>query len=451
MTDLEEKVKSYINKYHMISKEDKVILGLSGGPDSVCLLLLLKEWKVDLHAVHVHHGIRAEEADEDVAFVKRLCKKKNVPLSVYHMDVPSYAKEKGLSCEEAGREVRREIFEKERKKLSGTKIALAHHMNDNAETLLLNLARGTGIKGLAGIRPVRKEYIRPILCLTRTEIEGWLREKGEAYCVDHTNEEDVYTRNKIRNHVIPYIEENVNAKVVEHLFKLSDQILQLETFLEKQTSELFERAVKKEGTAYLLEIDTFLNADPAIRASLVKRILAEAAGKEKDIESVHIQAVEELANRQSGKKIHLPYGLEAVRRYGEIWVEKGQKTLEKLIFPEVEMRKFDCEGMPDTFPESPYTKWFDYDIIKNNVEIRGRKTGDYITIDRNGNKQKLKKYFSNAKIPENQRDEVVLVADGSHIMWVVGYRQNQYYQVSEQTKHILEIKIIGGKRNGRTG
>ena len=451
MAGLEEKVKAYIKKYDMISKKDKVILGLSGGPDSVCLLLLLKELKVDVYAVHVNHGIRGKEADADEAFVKELCEREAIPFSSYRINVPAYAKEKGLSCEEAGREVRREIFQKEMEKVHATKIALAHHMNDNAETLLFNLSRGTGIKGMAGIRPIRGEYVRPILCLTRKEIEDWLEEKGEAYCVDCTNEEDVYTRNRIRNHIIPYIEENVNAKAVEHLSNLSEQILQMEAFVDRQTTLLYEKAVKKEREAYLLNIEIFQAADPAIRSSLIKRVLGEAAGKEKDIESVHLQAVEELANRQSGKKINLPYGLEAVRRYGTIWIEKGQKDMEKQDFSKVEMRIFDCEGMPETFPESPYTKWFDYDIIKNNVVVRSRKTGDYITIDRNGSKQKLKKYFANAKIPQNQRDEVMLVADGSHIMWVVGYRQNQHYQVTEQTKHILEIKIIGGERNGRAG
>ena len=451
LAELEEKVKAYIKKYDMISKEDKVILGLSGGPDSVCLLLLLKELEVDVHAVHVNHGIRGKEADADEAFVKELCKREDIPFSGYHVDVPAYAKEVGLSCEEAGREVRREIFQKEMDKVHATKIALAHHMNDNAETLLFNLSRGTGIKGMAGIRPIRGEYIRPILCLTRKEIEEWLEEKGESYCVDCTNEEDVYTRNRIRNHMIPYMEENVNAKVVEHLSNLSEQILQLEAFVERQTTMLYEKAVKKERGAFLLDIETLKAADPAIRSALIKRVLGEAAGKEKDIESVHLKTVEDLADRQSGKKLNLPYGLEAVRRYGNIWIEKAQKDVKKEAFSKVEMRTFDCEGMPDTFPESPYTKWFDYDIIKNNVVIRGRKTGDYITIDRNGNKQKLKKYFANAKIPQNQRDEVMLVADGDHIMWVVGYRQNQHYQVTEQTKHILEIKIIGGERNGRTG
>lgn len=451
-----EKVRAFVEEHAMLQQSDRVIAGISGGADSVCLLCVLEKLRaiygLSLVAVHVNHGLRGEAADADEAYVKALCEQKKIPLEIYHIDVNKLAAEKGLSGEEAGREARREAFTEVMEKCSGTKIALAHHMNDNAETVLLNLSRGTGLQGMSGIRPVNGRYIRPLLCVTREEIEAYLRENGIAYCTDQTNLEDMYTRNRIRNHVLPYMEAQVNEKVVEHIHNLSIQMDGLCGYIKRQVDQAFTRCVKKEQS-YELEVAAFLREDEALRPYLIKRLLCQAAGQEKDIEAVHVQSVEKLAQRQVGKRLMLPYQLVAVRGYDTITITGADKIEaskgQEFSKPQIEMRVFSCEKMPEAFPQMPYTKWFDYDIIKNDVIIRSRRAGDYITIDDKGNTQTIKKYFVNAKIPQRKREQVLLAADGDHIMWIIGYRQNQAYQVSEHTKNILEIKVSGGQEDGR--
>lgn len=195
------KVKAYIEKYHMLDEKDKVIVGVSGGADSICLLFMLielkKEMGLSVEAVHVHHGLRKETADADAAYVKKVCKELGIELRLFYEDVKSFALHNKMSEEEAGRYVRRRIFKEVLKEAGGTKIALAHHQNDNAETLLWNLCRGCSLKGMGGIAPVDGVFIRPLLCLKREEIESYLVNRGISYCTDETNLEDGHTRNRI--------------------------------------------------------------------------------------------------------------------------------------------------------------------------------------------------------------------------------------------------------------
>ena len=210
-----ERVRAYVKKYHMLQEKDHVIAGVSGGADSVCLLFMLvklqKEMRFGLTVVHIHHGLRGESADADENYVRALCEKLDVELLAFHEDVGRYAKEQKLTLEEAGRNVRRHIFEEVCHRKNGTRIALAHHQNDNAETLLWNLSRGCGLKGIGGISPVDGKYIRPLLGVRRQEIEEYLKENNIDYCTDETNLEDHYTRNRLRNHVIPYLEREING------------------------------------------------------------------------------------------------------------------------------------------------------------------------------------------------------------------------------------------------
>ena len=216
-----QRVKEYIQRYHMLEKEDKVVTGVSGGADSICLLFMLielqKELGFSIVAVHVHHGLREGTADADAAYVQKVCREQGIDLRIFREDVKKYAKKNKLTLEEAGRNVRRMRFGQVLEESGGTKIALAHHQNDNAETLIWNLCRGCGLKGMGGIAPVDGVYVRPLLCLKRKEIESYLAERGISYCTDETNLEDDYTRNRIRSHVIPYLEEQINQQTVEHM------------------------------------------------------------------------------------------------------------------------------------------------------------------------------------------------------------------------------------------
>ena len=245
MKNIIEQTGIYIRKHGMIRAGDTVITGVSGGADSVCLLFILsklqKKLGFEIKACHVNHGIRGEAADADEAYVKQLCENLRIPCRFFHENVEWIAKKRKQSPEEAGRMVRREAFETMCREDGGTKIATAHHRDDNAETVLLNIARGTGLKGLCGIRPVQGKWIRPLLGLDREQIENLLTEQGIRWCTDATNEEDAYTRNRIRHNILPVLKSQVNEGVVRHLEELSVQAQEVWEYLEKGIEAAWER------------------------------------------------------------------------------------------------------------------------------------------------------------------------------------------------------------------
>lgn len=460
-----KKIRDYVAKWQMLKKEDRVIVGVSGGADSICLLLVLlqlqKDIGFDLVAVHVNHGLRGDEANSDESFVKEFCFKKDIPCACYFADVASIAKKRKQSTEEAGREVRREFFNQAFHSYHGTKIALAHHQDDNAETFLFHVARGTGLKGLGGIAPVNENVIRPLLCVRRKEIEQYLEEQNVSYCVDGSNQSDVYTRNRIRNHVLPYMEQEVNSKVVEHMNETMEQLRQIQDFIEQQVQELWELCVEETKKGIVVKKDLFESAPSILKLTLLKRALATVSRCEKDLEMAHLSQLQELFSKQNGRKIDLPYCLEGKRIYEGIVIRKRlagtAKMAEEVVYdmqaPEKVFQMGDaeicCKKIEKKTFEKSNTGWFDCDIIKNNLSFRTRREGDYITIHPDGRTQKLKSYFINEKIPEEERDYILLVADGSHILWIVGYRQNCVYQAKEDTKNILEIQINKGENYGR--
>ena len=242
-----KKVEQYIEQYQMIGRGDRIVTGVSGGADSVCLLFVLCELRKKLGfeviVCHVNHQLRAEAAEQDEAYVKELCRKLDVPCRIFHENVELIAKNGKKSLEEAGRIVRSNAFETVCRESGANKIATAHHKNDNAETVLLNLARGSGLQGMCGIRPVYGNRIRPLLCLTRKEIEEWLEEEQISYCTDETNEEDEYTRNRIRHKILPVMEQEINRQTVEHINRLSLQAEEIWEYLNLQTDAAWRQMV----------------------------------------------------------------------------------------------------------------------------------------------------------------------------------------------------------------
>lgn len=463
---MRKKVEQFIDKWKMLSEDDVVIAGVSGGADSVALLVILDELRkkrnFSVHVVHVNHGIRGADAEHDEMFVQKLCEERAISCMCVHVNVPAYAKAHKLSEEEAGREVRRNAFQSARKEYNGTKIALAHHQEDNAETFFLNLARGSKLKGLGGIYPVKEEYIRPLLCVGRKEIEEFLEERNIKYCMDITNLEDTYMRNRIRNHVIPYFRNNINERTVEHVNASMEHLREVQKYLEEQQKTAYKDIVSKEKTARVIKEEPFMKTAEVIREMVIRKVLVEIAGKEKDLEEKHVREVSGLMQKQTGKKLDLSYGLTARRSYEGVVIEKRIEQREKEQVLEITLEDGACweyagrliscrifEKLEDevVVPKKEFTKWFDYDIIKKNVNIRTRQPGDRIIIDANQHSKKLKSFYIDEKIPSEERNRIPVLAIGSDILWVIGYRQSKKYQVTKETKKIVEITIDGGKQH----
>ncbi len=468
------RVKKYITKQQMIVPGDTVLVGVSGGADSVCLLSVLwelsKQIDFRLLVMHVHHGVR-EEADEDAAYVEALCREMSVPFYYKKVDMYAYAKEKGISPEEAGRQLRYQAFAEVLPETS-YKIAVAHNKNDRAETMLFHLCRGSGLTGLCGIRPIRGNIIRPLLCLERTEIEAYLKEKEIAFCIDHTNEEDTYTRNKIRHHMLPYAEAEICQNVVAHMGDTADILMQAEDYIQKQTKLAFVRCCMEQAPQHFI-MDTLLfqKEDLYIQQRILLSVMEELTPHRKDITKEHIEALLSLIGKEGSKQLSLPYDLCAYKEYNKLHMcleKEFQSTLDvttdnwqiqipvtipgEVEVPGLGVMEFTFLSEEDFFykkgqiiPEKTYTKWFDYDKITRTLVVRTRKTGDYLTIDKEMKRKSVKDYMINEKIPKTKRNQLFLLAEDEHILWVPGFRISQYYKVSKDTKRILQVRIRGGR------
>lgn len=453
-----KKVEDYMEQHHMIAKGDTIVAGVSGGADSVCLFWILKEYcrkkDAQLVVVHVNHGIRPEAA-ADEEYVRGLCQKEGILFYPFQENIPLYAKDRGIGTEEAGRMVRYHAFETVCGNFPGpTKIAVAHNRNDQAETMLFHLLRGSGVAGLSGIMPVRERIIRPLLCVERREIEDFLTQKGVEWCIDSTNEENTYTRNKLRNVVFPYLKEEVCVRSVDHVAQAAEEIAEVRIFLDELTDGAEETVLKKQDGRVLVFRDAFLKQPGIIKKQLLLRAFTHLVSSRKDIGKVHVDEILSLMEKESGKQIVLPYGLRAVREFDRIVIGKrGEEKKERRIHPAVIPGTVETEdGTRIEFSlikaenshgivQKKYTKWFDYGKIQNCPVLRTRQTGDYLTISPNGGHKTIKEYFIEEKIPVSKRDDQLLLADDKHILWVVGMRISEFYKVTDRTKEILQVTI----------
>ena len=520
---MKKEVLAYIKQNRMIVEKEVILAGVSGGSDSMAMLHLLKELQQELgfalRVVHVHHGIRGKEADRDSSFVENICREWQIPCRVYHYDVPKLSREWKMGEEETGRIVRKEAFHREisacgkeqedcRKKCnignkqeshmadkgqndSGNsenviKIALAHNQEDLVETMIHNLCRGTGLRGLCTMRPVDGEIIRPILCLSRERIADYLKEQHIFHIQDSTNLSDEYTRNRIRHHILPILERQINTKAAAHMAETAARISQAEEYLTQQSSQILEEFQTDTGYYFT---EKFFAQPQIIQIYALQQAMESLAGKRKDLTAVHYEKVLALHEMQTGKRISLPYNMEARRVYEGVRLSlrkeeqsygmnawrtvSGQNNIKKADIKAVETACKDdtaamkwevCISGTVTSPlgtfsaeifsyegqkieEKKYTKWLDYDRIVGNPCIRTRQTGDYMVINAQGNTKKLNRCMIDEKIPSEKRDEIPLIACGNEILWMVGSRMNERYKINPQTRKVLVLNYQGGHEN----
>lgn len=319
---LEQRIKDFIETHGMIAPGDTILMGVSGGADSVCLFLLL--WKlyrdsgVKLCVMHINHHLR-EDAAEDAAFVQELCDRTGVPCVQADVDVEGYLREhKVSSTEEAARILRYEAFRKYLAELPGDaehkKLAVAHTLNDNAETVLHHLFRGSGLKGLGGMQPKRGELIRPLLCVNRDAVEAYLRKTGQSWRTDSTNEGDDYARNRIRHHILPLAEKEVNAQAAEHIHIAAQQLSAAEDFVCASLQTAYDAVVIGQKDGVRIDREAFRKLHPYLQERLALRCMQEVSGCAKDITARHVHIFLGLFTLPCGKMLDLPHGLFALRQ-----------------------------------------------------------------------------------------------------------------------------------------
>ncbi len=475
-----QKVLAFVEQHHMLQQGDHILAGVSGGADSVCLLMVLcelrRQWDCRISVVHVEHGIRGEASMQDARFVEELCSRLQVECRIIRCDAVTFSRENNMSLEEGARELRYRYFTETAREWGADKIAVAHNQNDCAETLLFHLARGTGIKGMCGIRPVREEIIRPLLCVNREEIETYLKEIGQPFCQDATNQETEYSRNKIRHQVLPVLKA-VNEGAVAHLYRSTEYIAEAVELVDELVNRAWEKYVTEEEAGDEISVQEAVKEESLlVQKTLVLEMLGKCAGSRKDIGDVHVSQTLELLKGHVGRRISLPYGMVAVRTYEGVRLQKdrvfdgsrnqcrrteGRKLEEQenwvnqQVIPGTELeiaaygwkisaRILEKNGEFHEIPQKTYTKWFDYDKISGTLLLRKRCTGDFFVLDDSGRKQSLKKYFINEKIPVEKRDRIPILAEGAHILWAMGYRISEAYKIKEDTKRVLEIQVNGG-------
>lgn len=308
---LEDKVSNTIKRYEQIKSGDTIVVGVSGGPDSICLLNVLKnlqnELKINIVVAHINHMIR-KEADSETVFVQDFCEQRDIKCFVKKADVLQIAKEKKLGTEEVGRKIRYDFFEEVKNIVGGNKIATAHNANDNAETVLMNFLRGSGSTGLKGIEPIRdNKLIRPIIECTRQEIEQYCNEKGLNPKYDKTNQENIYTRNKIRNMLIPYIQENFNPNIIETINRMSNLIATDEMYFKSIVKQSYkETFISRTEKEIILDLKKFNVLEKVIKSRLIIYTINELLGTTNGIEKIHIEDVIKLCKNNIGNKYLTP-------------------------------------------------------------------------------------------------------------------------------------------------
>ena len=453
-------VRKTIKEHGMLAAGETVLVGVSGGADSVCLLhvlkMLQKELEIRLAVAHLNHGIRGEEADRDAAFVKKLCKDWNIPCYIEKEDVPALSKEEGVSEETAGRLARYGFFRKLCIEEGFDKIATAHNRDDQAETVLMRVLRGTGIEGMAGIRYLRQDrVIRPILDVEREQIEAYCLENGLSYCTDTTNQEETYTRNKIRHRLLPLLKAEFNPNITAALATMAENMAEDGDFLNGYARRLYQRLNNPtpSNKPVVLDIESLKLVQDSIRNRLFQLAAKDAMGKAYTLERCHIEAIASLMEKETGATVDLPKGLRAAVRYG--WLAFETEAEQEAMIPpdaiqyDLKLGKaydvgefsvtIELLDLPATLGENQML--VDYEKVKDlPLQIRTRRRGDRISVYKDGRERKLKDFMIDMKIPAWKRDAIPLLCSEDKVIAVIGHRVAEPFKADKGTKRGLVIQ-----------
>ncbi|MDI6800851.1 MAG: tRNA lysidine(34) synthetase TilS [Thermodesulfovibrionales bacterium] len=459
--DILNKVRETIQRYSMLSGRENVLIGLSGGPDSVCLLTILyklrSDLNINLYAAYIDHGLRPAETPAEIEFCRELCNSKRIMFLTKAVDVKAYAKKNGLNKQEAARELRYKALNEIAHETGASKIALGHNADDQAETVLMRLIRGAGHSGLAGIPPVRNQkaaaIIRPLIEIERKEIEEFIEKEGAGFIVDSSNLGDEYLRNKLRSFIMPSLKKT-NPDFIKTVLRTSDIFRDEERYFEViVTKTLMKLIANKTGKTIELFLVPLETMDTVILRRVLRKAIDETSGL-RGISFIHIEDIIKLIKKgKSGDRIYLPKNVRAIKGYstmvitseepkrlgiyvmdapGEIILKESSMIINSEIINNTEL---------DDYRNGKETALIDADKANFPLIIRGRQSGDYFYPYGFGKRKKLQDYFVDEKIPRDERDTVPILTHNNNIVWVIGHRLDDRCRIDKSTKRILKLKL----------
>jgi tRNA(Ile)-lysidine synthase len=464
--ELVEKVNRIIEDEHLFEAEDSIVVAVSGGPDSVALLhilfLLAKQWRWRLIVAHVNHQFRGAESDREADFVANYAKKLELAFEIGTINVPQYIQESGLNGQAAAREKRYEFLQQVAVKYQARSIALAHHADDQAETVLMRLIRGTGMTGLAGIslrRTIKNmELIRPLLRIYKSEVLEHCQKHGLSYCSDSSNLQSKYVRNQIRHELIPFLEK-YNPQLPQSLNRLADVLGHEDDFIAQEVDAVYQKLVAAAPNSLQLPRSGFVLLHPALQRRLIKLILDYLAPNAGSIDFIITEKVRAaiLQVIPTTLTLNIGAGILFTREYEQIlfrinpelpasfrhWIDAGDGLLE--LSEGLQLRHYitDCKDRAlNQFPQSNDTAYFDLEALCFPLQVRNRQDGDRIEIYGLNGSKKVKDIFIDAKLPPRLRDHMPMVVDSSErILWIPGFRRSIHAIASSNSTQLLCMEL----------
>jgi len=454
-----DKVKETIKKYRMVSRGESVLVAVSGGPDSVCLLSVLqalaKDLDLTLHIAHLDHMFRGKESADEALFVGELAKTFNLPATIEKIDVSAWCRERGLSPQEGARDMRYAFLQRVARTIDASRIATGHTADDQAETFLMRLLRGAGASGLSAIPPMRDNIIRPLIEITRAGVLGYLKETGLAFATDPSNKKPVYTRNRVRLELIPVLK-GFNPRIVETLAAEASLLRDEDAALGLHCATLADSILEQKENDFFIKRDEFSSLPIAFRRRLLKKAVDLAGQDSSGVSQVRIEeALAFMVSARTGRTMNLTHGLTLGREYDSFVISAPSGAggfSHALIVPGVtmipelsrEVETLVADRLPGEREDKNYV-WqalFDYDKIGPLLTLRNRQSGDWFCpAGMGGKRKKLQDYFVDKKVPRRNRDQVPLLCAGEDILWIVGLRTDERFLPNPETKKVLVVRV----------
>ncbi len=424
MEKAQEKVKRFIQTHQLLSEGARVVVGLSGGPDSVCLALLLDGLGYEVLAAHCNFHLRGDESTRDERFVAELCKRMGWKLWRTDFDTEGYAQRQKMSIEMAARELRYEWFRQLKEETQAEAIAVGHHQDDNVETMLLNLTRGTGIRGLCGIQPRNADVVRPMLCLTREEILTYLQNIGQDYVTDRTNLEDAYARNKVRLDALPLLE-HINPGAMKNLASTQENLAEVMKVYQQAMQQSLAECVEQRANGEIYIHIAKLQSHPS-PISILHETLSPLGFNKAQMEDM-------LHTLHESGKVFTAEGRRALMDRQHIIVEAAHYPM-----PAIHQEVVDVQDLH--MQKDPSHAYLDADKLHGELTLRTPRTGDtFAPFGMGGKRKLLSDFLTDQKLTLFEKEHQPLLMDGNEIAWVVGRRSSELYRVDEHTKRVLQL------------